>query len=108
MEYFSTQRLIAREWTAGDAEDAWTGLVIQSGGGADDAAHDDFPVLIDRLFAQPVQGGGGQSGEGRADLGALGALPDDIARGPAPRDQQQRIDDNGFSRTRLPGANRYR
>ena len=73
---------------------------------SDDAAHDDFPVLVDRLLLKPSNGRRGEGGKARADLRALGALPDDIARGAAAGDQQQRIDDNGFSRTRLPGERR--
>src|SRR3984957_11091881 len=55
--------------------------------------------MADRLLIEPTDGRTGEGGKARGDFGALGSLAYDIAGGATPGDQQQRIDDDGFSGT---------
>jgi hypothetical protein len=68
---------------------------------ADDPPHHELAVEIDRLVFQPMHRAGRQGRKAGRDLGALCALPRNITRPAAPRDEQQRIDHDGFARAGL-------
>jgi len=73
---------------------------------ADHAPHDHLVIVFDGLRFEPRDGRIGKGGEARRDLGSLGALTHDVGAAAPAGDEQQGVDDDGFSGTRFAGQRR--